>query len=242
MSEPVFIRRPRPGPIAGFDVGILCLNTIHPLVRGNVQHAGSFNFPVLYDIVNDVTPAELMSGHKSALPPILKAVERLEHAGVKVIVGACGSFANYQKPAMAAAHVPVFMSILTQVPFLLSALPAAQMLGIIFASAKTFTHKVIQQCGITDIDRIVTIGADSLSTFAPILTQKTAFDSDALQVEITSLAEHTMREHPEIGAWLLQCSDLPPYAAAIQRATGLPVFDMCTLIEHLHRAMARTGY
>lgn len=242
MTEAPVTRTRYPGPVAGFGVGILCLNTVHPLVRGNVQHAGSFNFPVLYETVKGVAAAELMSGHENALPPILEAAERLQHAGVSVIVGACGSFANYQKFVTGAVHVPVFMSILTQVPFLLGALPVAQKLGIIFASAKSFTPKVIEQCGITDVDRIVVIGADSLFTFEPILAQETAFDNGALEAEITSLAEDTMRAHPEIGAWLLQCSDLPPYAAALQSATGLPVFDMCTLIEHLQRAVARTGY
>jgi hypothetical protein len=42
--------------------------------------------------------------------------------------------------------------------------------------------------------------------------------------------------------WLIQCSDLPPYAAAIQRATGLPVFDMVTLIDHVRAALKRRPF
>jgi len=48
--------------------------------------------------------------------------------------------------------------------------------------------------------------------------------------------------HPEIGAWLLQCSELPVYAAKIQQQTGLPVFDQSVLIEHLHQVVSRKEY
>lgn len=242
MPESEFTRVSCAGPIADSRIGILCINTRHPLVQGNVERAGSFNFPVLYETVQDVSVAELMAGDENALPHILEAASRLEHAGVNAIVGACGSFANYQKLVTSVVNLPVFMSILMQVPFLLASLPASKKLGILFASTRSFTPRVMQQCGIDNSDRIVAVGADRLPAFGPILAQQTTFDSSALEAEITSLAAETLREHPDIGAWLLQCSDLPPYAAAIQRVTKLPLFDMCTLIEHIHRAVARTEY
>lgn len=242
MPESVLASRRGNRSIAGFRIGVLCLDTVHPLLPGNVQHAGSFNFPVLYETVQGVSINELMGGDESALPAILAAASRLERNGVGAIVGACGSFANYQKSIKDAMHVPVFMSILTQVPFLLAALPASLKLGILFASTRSFTPLVMQQCGINDSDRIVAVGADALPAFGPILAQQRSFDSRMLETQIVSFVEETMRVHSEIGAWLLQCSDLPPYAAAIQRATGTPVFDMCTLIEHVHRTLARPEY
>ncbi len=42
-----------------------------------------------------------------------------------------------------------------------------------------------------------------------------------------------VEKRPEAGAILLQCSDLPPFAWPIQNATGLPVYDMNTLIDDL---------
>ncbi len=249
MSEPVQMftspecsRYHGHGPIAGFRVGILCLDTVHHLVPGNAQHAASFNFPVLYEPVKDVPVADLMSGDEKALPPILDAISRLERRGVRAIVGACGSFANYQKPVAEAAGVPVFMSVLLQVPLLLAAMPRHRKLGIVFASTRSFTAKVMEQCGIDSADRVVAIGADSLRSFAPILGQQPTCDLDALEGEVVSLAKDAAKSNPDIGAWLLQCSDLPPYAASIQAATALPVFDVCTLIEHVQRAAARSAY
>jgi hypothetical protein len=49
-------------------------------------------------------------------------------------------------------------------------------------------------------------------------------------------------DHPEIGALLLECSDMPPYAKQIQDATGLPVWDYVTLIDWIHSSVVRRTY
>jgi hypothetical protein len=231
----------RHGPIAGFAVGILALDTRHQLVIGNVQHALSFPFPVIYEIVKDVSASALMSGDPEACGPIIRAARALQETSVMAIVGACGSFANYQLDVAKAVQVPVFLSILLEVPLILRALPAAQQLGIIFANTASFTDRVRRQCGIEATERIVAIGADSLPAFQPILAQQGSLDDAALRSGLVGLARETMRSHPNIGAWLLQCSDLPPYAAAIRQATGRPVFDMVGLIYHVRDTLCRNS-
>jgi hypothetical protein len=56
------------------------------------------------------------------------------------------------------------------------------------------------------------------------------------------LAGNIRREHPEVGAILLECSDLPPYAWAIQKASGLPVYDFITLINWVEQAVVQKPY
>jgi hypothetical protein len=233
------IIRTRAQALAGFRIGILVLDTHHDLVLGNIQHAGTFDFPVLYEIVRGVSGADLMSGDDRAAENIVAGAVRLEKAGVDAIAGACGSFANYQDAVAMAVQVPVFMSILLEIPLLLRSLPPAYQLGVIFASISTFTSKVRTQCGIMEIDRIVAIGADTLAAFQPIITQQGPLDSAALGQSVAAVCKRTQEQHPRIGAWLLQCSDLPPYAALIQKATQRPVFDMLTLIRHIYHACCR---
>ncbi|HLH67770.1 MAG TPA: hypothetical protein VKY90_01745 [Candidatus Dormibacteraeota bacterium] len=38
------------------------------------------------------------------------------------------------------------------------------------------------------------------------------------------------RRHPEVGAIVLECTSMPPYAAAIREETGLPVHDLTTFV------------
>ena len=46
----------------------------------------------------------------------------------------------------------------------------------------------------------------------------------------------------DLAAILLECSDMPPYAAAVQEATQLPVFDFITLIRWLRSGVAQRPY
>jgi hypothetical protein len=48
--------------------------------------------------------------------------------------------------------------------------------------------------------------------------------------------------HPDIGALLLECSELPTYAAAVQRATGVPVFDFSSMVEFFVSGLKRTPF
>lgn len=233
--------RPREGfrgqrAVAGIKVGIVTLATQHELVRGNVQNALSFPFPVAYSVVENVSVPALMRGDEQALPAIISSVNALQALGVDLIVGACGSFAHYQKAVAAIARVPVCLSILVEVPFILSLLPPSKKLGIVFARTAAFTELAKRQCDIVDCSRIVTVGADCLASFAPILDPALPLDNCALEADLVALLKDTQTTEPSIGAWLLQCSDLPPYAAAITSATELPVFDMTLLIAHLEGA------
>jgi hypothetical protein len=45
--------------------------------------------------------------------------------------------------------------------------------------------------------------------------------------------------HPEIGAIVLECTNMPPYRADIQAVTGLPVFDITTLVRMVHDAVSQ---
>ena len=42
------------------------------------------------------------------------------------------------------------------------------------------------------------------------------------------LAEDTVKENPELRAFIFECTELPPYSDAVREATGLPVFDSIT--------------
>src|SRR5437667_266933 len=44
--------------------------------------------------------------------------------------------------------------------------------------------------------------------------------------------------NPEIGALVLECTNMPPYRADLQLATGLPVFDITTLVRMVHDAVS----
>ena len=57
-----------------------------------------------------------------------------------------------------------------------------------------------------------------------------------------ALGAALVAHHPDIGAIVLECTNMPPYAARVQEALGLPVFDVVTLIHHAHNAVIRRRF
>jgi Asp/Glu/hydantoin racemase len=51
------------------------------------------------------------------------------------------------------------------------------------------------------------------------------------------VARRFVREHPDLGAIVLECTNMPPYADDIRRETGLPVFDIVSLVTMVHGAL-----
>ena len=67
-------------------------------------------------------------------------------------------------------------------------------------------------------------------------------DSDLITEETARIAETMLAEHPDMGAILLECSMLPPYAKAVQDAVGLPVYDFISAIDYLNAGTDQRGY
>ncbi|MEK8015276.1 MAG: hypothetical protein VSS75_000305 [Candidatus Parabeggiatoa sp.] len=63
-------------------------------------------------------------------------------------------------------------------------------------------------------------------------------DVDKFEKEVLSVAKRLVDENREVGAIVLECTDLPPFAATIRRETGLPVFDIVTLAHMVYETIA----
>ncbi|CAK7071062.1 MAG: hypothetical protein EUB_00807 [Eubacterium sp.] len=68
------------------------------------------------------------------------------------------------------------------------------------------------------------------------------FDNAAVREELKGLVREILDENEDVGAILLECSDMPPYSAAIQAEFNLPVFDFITMINFVHNAVAQRPY
>lgn len=112
---------------------------------------------------------------------------------------------------------------------------------VLTADAASVDDAFISHMGGTP-DRCLVCNVGDRESFAAIRWGDTTLDNGRLAADLQSLAARACADHPEVGAILLECSDLPPYAAAIQAATGRPVFDFITLINWAHAAVVQTPY
>ena len=212
----------------------------YPKLPGNVVNATTFDFPVLYKKV-EFDIELLFEGAPELEMVVVEAAKELEAEGVRAIVGACGYFAHFQKQVADAVNVPVFLSSLCQLPLIKLGLKQEQKIAVFAASADNIDDEILSGVG-AQLDDLVIQDVGSMESFAPIRWGEETLDNKWLTEDLEKTAHDLVEQHPEIGAILLECSDLPPYAYAIQTATGLPVFDFITLIKWAHSAVVQTPY
>jgi len=228
-------------PFSGAPIGILVAEAAYTMLPGNVANAGTYPFPVVYETLEGVPFERVLSGDPEVADAVIQSGQKLVNSGVRAVVGACGSFANYQTAAAACLDVPVFLSSMLQVPWILASLKDEQKLLVLSAVASALTEKVFDQCDIRKTERLQIEQAIDVPEFTEMLSPG-GFNPAVLETGLAVQVRKLVLKSPEIGAILLQCSDLPPYAWAIQRASGLPVFDMNTLITWVHAAVVRRPY
>jgi hypothetical protein len=117
-----------------------------------------------------------------------------------------------------------------------------QKLGIICSVAPSFTDNLLSQCGVDDLSRIVVTGAEKGPEWGNIVESTGHFVSAKIEKELVALAKDLVGKNRDIGAILLECSDMPPYARAIQNAVRLPVFDFITMVNWIYDAVVRKPF
>lgn len=228
--------------ISGYTVGILHLEVWYPLLPGNVVNADTYNFPVRHKLIPNAVQARVHAGDPTLLDDIIKAGKELETEGVRAICGACGYLGNFQSQVAEALDVPVFLSSLVQLPVISIGLQKDQKIGVLCADGPSLSPKIIKSCG-ADPSRCIVKGLEDQPQMAAIVkSDRGSFDNAALKKEIVEGALNLVCKHPKIGAVLLECSDMPPYAAEVQRAINLPVYDFITLINWVHASVAQRPY
>ena len=226
--------------VGGHAVGIIAVDLVYPKLPGNVANATTFDFPVLYKKVS-FEIEQLFSGDPALEEMIVDAAKELVADGARAIIGACGYFAHFQKQVAAAVDVPVFLSSLVQVPMIKIGLRPEQKILVLCASGDDMNREFLAKVN-ANLDDCIIQDVGSLESFAPIRWGKTELDNRRLSKDLAELALSVVSEHPEIGAILLECSDLPPYACDIQRATGFPVYDFISLINWVEHAVVQKRY
>lgn len=239
--------RARRGQVGyGFSIGILMLDCNIPFVPGDVGNASTYDFPVQYLLVPGATGEAVVGRQDPALEPgFVEGARQLEAQGVRAITGDCAYMGAYQRAVVEAVDIPVFMSSLMQVPLVLGMLAPRQRLAVLVANGQTVSERLLEPVGIVGEvrERCVIRGLEDKESFASTcLTEVGEIDVEAIEREMVETATELVAEDPSIGAFLLECSDMPPYSAAVQRATGLPVFDWIGFINYVHHAVVRRPY
>lgn len=238
------IYRARPGQVSyGEAIGILLLDSCAPFIPGDVANATTYKFPVRFQRVPGLTVERIFNHDLSLTEAVVEAGLCLKEEGVRAVTGDCGFMALYQQELTRRLGLPVFMSSLMQIPFMAGLIPRKKKIGIITANARALDETVLDSCGAFLPGRLAVRGLEACPHFAAaFIEEKGLLDAEKLEAEVAGTAAALTREEPEVGLLLLECSVLPPYGAAVQRETGLPVFDYVTMINYVYSAVVKKRF
>ena len=226
--------------IFGFTVGVLMLDTRFPRIPGDMGNAVTFPFPVRYHRVSGAVPDLVVRrGAEGLLDAFVDAARHLEREGVGAITTNCGFLVKFQRQMAAAVRVPVFTSSLLLVPIVHRLLAPGRRVGIMTVNAPSITAEHLVGAGIGPDIPLAVVGMETEKEFTRVmLDDELELDVDAARDEHVRVARRLVSEHPDVGAIVLECTNMPPYANDIRRETGLPVFDITALVRMAHDALA----
>jgi len=224
----------------GFTVGILMLDTRFPRIPGDMGNASTFPFPVRYHRVTGASPDLVVRrGAEGLLPSFVEGARALEREGVGAITTNCGFLVKYQREMAAAVTTPVFTSSLLLVPLVHRLLGPGRRVGLMTVNSASLGPEHLAGAGIGPDIPLAVAGMEGEKEFTRVmLGDELELDVDLAREEHIRVARRLISEHPDIGAIVLECTNMPPYAADIQRETGRAVFDIISLVRMAHDALA----
>lgn len=227
----------------GEAIGILLLDSGAPFIQGDVGNATTYDFPVRFKRIDGLTVARIFAHDQSFIQKMVEGARELEREGVKAITGDCGFMAIYQHEVKKSVGIPVLLSSLLQIPFIKATLPKGAKIGVLTANSSALTPEVFEPLGIDCQDSLVILGLEDCENFrAAAIVETGELDSDKIRAEMVKRAKELVSQNQGVRSILLECSMMPPYAADVQRATNLPVYDFITMINHAYSAVKTKRY
>ena len=218
-------------------LGILMLETRFPRILGDVGNPQTWPFPVRYGVVTGATPQAIVC---EDIDPFVQAFinkgRTLVAEGCVGIATTCGFLALIRPQLATALGVPVAASALEQAGQILPMLAPDQRLGVLTISASTLSSAHLTAAGVPPDTPIQ--GMEGSSFAVSILGNETTLDVATARIEMAAAATKLVADNPEIGAIILECTNMVPYAPDIQRATGRPVFSIYTYLRWFYAGLA----
>lgn len=242
--------RPIPGPVPrrgvarggralyGAPLGILMLEARFPRVPGDMGNAETWPFPVLYRVVRGASPERVvLGGARGLLPDFVEAARDLVALGAEAITTNCGFLSLFQAELAAAVGVPVATSSLMQVPWVQATLPPGRRVGVLTVCAASLTPAHLAAAGCPADTPVA--GTEGGREFFRVLVRGESEDMDvaACEADVLDAGRALAARHPEVGAVVLECTNMPPHAAALRAALGLPMFDVYSMVSWLRAGL-----
>lgn len=213
------------------------LNTGFQRLEGDIGNARTWAFPVLYKVISNATQDRVFDeGLDGLLAPFVAGCEELATLGVEGIVTSCGYLAPLQNELSKRSPVPVVTSALLQIPMVQALIGPERRVAVITIDADSLTDDHLPGATrLTDV-RVTGMPQDGVIR-RDLRGNATLVNPAAQEDELCRVAVALKNAHADIGAIVIECTNLAPHSRALSRVTGLPVFDIVTLVNWFHASL-----
>jgi hypothetical protein len=217
--------------VTGF-IGVLTLDTAFERVLGDAGNPESYHRPARLRVVEGAGSPEIVRDGRpdpALVAAFCAAAVALEAEGAVALTSTCGFLVTVQAEIAGAVSIPVMVSALSLFPAIRAA-HGDRRIGIITASKPSLGRTAFAAAGIAAETAIVA-GMEDCAAFAsaflaPKYRQPARIDRRAIEDGVVGKALALAAAGADLGAILLECGNLPPYAAKISAATGRPVYSI----------------
>jgi len=234
--------------IAGVTIGLIQFRANLPMMPGNMGNATTFDFPMVYremaaENVYDVMETEPTQQFTDAA---VEAAQWLELQGCKAVMGNCGFWGHYQKVVQARIDEPFFSSSLMMLPMMVRSMPRNKKVGVITANGALLQRgPAMENCGLSPEDkanRVVIEGCENDPEFARAMAVNGAYNPVRFEADVLKGLERLMKRESNLGAILLECTELSPHAVAVQNMARMPVWDYTSLTNWIYSGCVRRPF
>lgn len=206
------------------------LDTRFPRVPGDIGNPASFAIPVKHRVVAGASPQRVVrEGDPALLQPFVDTAKELVHQGARAITTSCGFLIEFQAAMQAALQVPVWTSSLLKLPEL--AAP-----GVITVDALSLGASHLRAAGVDATVPVVGLAADCHLQRA-LLEDLPQIDAARASADVVDAAQRLVARWPMVREIVLECTNMPPYAKAVARATRRPVHHILSLLHERWAAL-----
>ncbi len=115
-------------------------------------------------------------------------------------------------------------------------LPPGKRVGVLTVDARSLTADHLKAAGVPADTPVM--GTEGGREFTRVLIgNEERLDVAAAEQDLLDAGRALVAGHPEVGALVLECTNMAPYSAALRDALGLPIYDIVGFITWCHSGL-----
>jgi len=209
-------------------LGILQLQNTPQTMTGSLSNPATFPFPTLYRQAPGAWTKNVVFGgeDEKMAAAFISAARDLVREGAVAITSNCGFTIKYQKAMTQALSVPVSMSSLLLLPYLLATIKGR--VGILTFDSRPLTIDLLRLAGVESFDRIAVAGIENSETWSIMSGPENNYTTQQVARDVSAAIAGMRKRHDGVEAILFECAGFPIATQQVREQTGLPVYDAVT--------------